>query len=203
MVDPDSSDEALMLDVAEGDELAFNALVERYERPLLNFIGRYVGEYHLARDLYQETFLRIYRAARTYNPARKFSTWLFQIAANLCIDELRRRKVLRPLEADLQADLALEGLSEMVQTHRLSRDKQRLATVEDPAQMVERKELTERVQAAIQALPSDDRLVLVLRHYQGFSYQEISEILQCPVGTVKSRLHYALQALKQRLLVEE
>lgn len=200
MVDPDRPDEVLMADVGGGDELAFNALVERYERPLLNFIYRFVGDPQLARDLYQETFLRVYRAARSYNPARRFSTWLFQIAANLCIDELRRRKVARVLELDLQANRAPEGFSEMRHAHPLVRYDWQSAAMEDPVEMVERKELSERVQAAIQALPADARVVLVLRHYQGLSYQEISDVLHCPVGTVKSRLHTALRALKHRLL---
>jgi RNA polymerase sigma-70 factor (ECF subfamily) len=200
MVDPDSPDEVLMADVGGGDELAFNMLVERYGRPLLNFIYRFVGDCQLARDLYQETFLRVYRAARSYHPARKFSTWLFQIAANLCIDELRRRRVARLLETNLGVDRAPEGLAALTEAHAALPHDWQSGAVEDPAQMAERKELSERVQAAIQALPADARVVLILRHYQGLSYQEISEIVHCPVGTVKSRLHYALQALKPRLL---
>ena len=202
MVEPDSPDEALMAHIGDGDVQAFHVLVDRYERPLLNFISRFVGDDQLARDLYQETFLRVYRAARSYNPAHRFSTWLFQIAANLCIDELRRRKVTRPLEVDLWAEEVSEGRGETPHIYPITdRDWQSAAT-EDPAEMVERKELSERVQAAVHALPADARLVLVLRHYQGLSYQEISGILHCPVGTVKSRLHYALQALKQHLLEE-
>lgn len=203
MIDQDSPDEVLMADIGSGDEQAFNTLVDRYERPLLNFISRFVGEDHLARDLYQETFLRVYRGGRSYNPARKFSTWLFQIAANLCIDELRRRKVIRPLEADLRGDHASEEVGETACARSLARPDWQSAAAEDPAQMLERKELTRWVQAAVHALPADAKLVLVLRHYQGLSYQEISEILHCPAGTVKSRLHYALQVLKRRLLKEE
>jgi RNA polymerase sigma-70 factor (ECF subfamily) len=199
MVDLDRPDETLMAEVGSGDDAAFNALVARYERPLLNFIYRFVGDPQLARDLYQETFLRVYRAARSYNPARRFSTWLFQIAANLCIDALRRRKVARLWELPPWAEQAPEGMGEAPQV----RSGWQTAAVEDPAQVVERKELSERVQEAVQALPADARLVLVLRHYQGLSYREISEVLRCPVGTVKSRLHYALQALKRRLLEAE
>lgn len=203
MVDPDRPDKVLMADAGGGDEEAFNALVERYERPLLNFIYRFVGDYQLAWDVYQETFLRVYRAARSYDPARKFSTWLFQIAANLSIDELRRCKVTRLLETNLGIDRAPEGLAAMTEAHAALQHDWQSAAVEDPAQVMEDKEQTERVQAAIQALPADARVVLVLRHYQGISYQEISDILHCPVGTVKSRLHNALQALKHHLLEQE
>jgi len=202
MVDPDRPDEVLMADVGGGDEVAFNALVERYERPLLNFIYRFVGDHQLARDLYQETFLRVYRAARSYDPSRKFSTWLFQIAANLCIDGLRRRKIARVLQVKLPQEQVPEELGEVVQAYPPFWDDWRSAASEDPAMMAERKELAERVQAAMHTLPADAKLVLVLRHYQGLSYQEISEIVHCPVGTVKSRLHHALHTLKRRLLEE-
>jgi len=184
------SDEALMEQFQAGDEQAFDILVERYEKPLFNFIYQFVRDYHLAEDLYQETFLRLYRAADRYDPSQKFSTWLYSIATHLCINAIKKRERERLyLEAEQVSTLEEVNAMKGGETEALS----------DPAGSAEQREMYRALQKALEALSADHRLVIVMRHYQGLNYKEISEILGCSLGTVKSRLHYALGQLQSTL----
>jgi RNA polymerase sigma-70 factor (ECF subfamily) len=160
------SDEELIGAVAGGDEQALETLCGRYQRPLYGFIARHTGGRDVD-DLYQETWLRVVRAAARFDRTRRFSTWLFQIAVNLCRDWHRRP----PLEAAEPS----EG-ERRVGTH-------------DPGARVEARLDAERLLAC---LPEPQRSVVILRYYQGFGEAETAEILGCPEGTVKSRLHNAL-----------
>jgi RNA polymerase sigma-70 factor (ECF subfamily) len=163
-----ATDEALIAAVAAGDEGALEQLCRRYERRLHRFLSRYTGGCD-ADDLYQETWLRAVRAAPRFDGSRRFSTWIFQIAVNLCRDWHRRRRTDPAAPADV-AELAVAD------AHR-------------------------RVEAAIDArrllaaLPEAQRSVVILRHYHGFSEADVAEILDCPRGTVKSRLHNAMARL--------
>jgi len=181
------TDEELMERVKAGDEQAFTLLIARYERPLLTFLSRFIGDSHLARDLYQEVFLRVYLKAKEYTPVRKFSAWLYRIAINLCIDELRRRKSAAAFDWD-----------SLLRGHPPDAP-EAMRETGDPFWQVERRELQTKIQQAVSGLPSDHRLIFLLKYYQGFSYEEIGELLQCPVGTVKSRVHTALVRLKSAL----
>ncbi len=182
--------EQLMEKVKTGDEEAFYILVKRYERPLFNFIFRMVEDYPLAEDLYQETFLHLYQSRARYDPAKKFSTWLYSIAAHLCLDKLRWRKRIRffSLETKMGRKEKSLCLGDILPS-----------AVCEPEVQLEKKEWAMEVQRALKSLSKEHRLVFIMRHYQGLSYQEISEILNCPVGTVKSRMHYALEHLKSKL----
>jgi RNA polymerase sigma-70 factor (ECF subfamily) len=160
------SDEELIGAVASGDERALETLCGRYQRPLYGFIARHTGGRDVE-DLYQETWLRVVRSAARFDRTRRFSTWLFQIAVNLCRDWHRRP----PLEA------VEPGEGE----HRMG--------AHDPAVRLEARLDAERLLAR---LPEAQRSVVILRYYQGFGEAETADILGCPEGTVKSRLHNAL-----------
>lgn len=186
------SDEILMARVLRGDEQAFSALVARYTHPLFALFTRLLDDRQLAEDLCQDTFLRIYQRAEEYDPTRPFSAWLYTIATRLGIDALRRRKKATALFTSLddQSRGQEEGkpLGETL-----------AGSGRDPGIELEKREEGMRVRKALATISPEARLVLILRHYQELSYQEISAVLDCPVGTVKSRLHYAIQSLRAAL----
>lgn len=164
-----ATDETLIAAVAWGDERALEQLCRRYERPLHRLLSRYTGG-HDVEDLYQDTWLRAVRAAPRFDTSRRFSTWLFQIAVNLCRDWHRRT---RPEVADP------EHMAE-------------LAVAPDARGQVE---AGIDVRRLLDALPEPQRSVVILRYYHGLSEADVAEILDCPRGTVKSRLHNAMVRL--------
>jgi RNA polymerase sigma-70 factor (ECF subfamily) len=159
------SDEALVGQVALGDEGALRELLRRWERPLANFLHRQTGGRDVE-DLYQEVWLRVVRAAARFDPARRFSTWLFQIAVNLCRDWRRR-----PPPEPLAGGVVPEG------AHLDATD-----AALDAAHL-------------LAELPAAQREVVVLRYYHDLSEDEVATILDIPKGTVKSRLHHAVARL--------
>jgi RNA polymerase sigma-70 factor (ECF subfamily) len=168
-----STDEELMVRVQAGDEGALAALMDRYQGPLYGFLNRRVGD-AAADDLFQESWLRVVRARDRFDPRRRFSTWIFQIANNLCRDRGRRRAVeARHLESLAQS-----------QRHEPAR------AAPPPV------ELRLDMRRRLDALPDRLREVLVLRYYQQLPERDIAEILGIPRGTVKSRLHAAVKALR-------
>jgi len=164
-----ATDETLIGAVARGDERALEQLCRRYERPLHRFLSRYTGG-HDVEDLYQDTWLRAVSAAPRFDTSRRFSTWLFQIAVNLCRDRHRRT---RPDATDP------EHMAE-------------LAVAPDTRTQVE---AGIDVRRLLDALPEAQRGVVILRYYHGLSEADVAEILDCPRGTVKSRLHNAMARL--------
>jgi RNA polymerase sigma-70 factor (ECF subfamily) len=168
--------------VVAGDEDAFAQLVARHEQALFNYLLRMTQDDALAADLMQETWLRVFQHAHRYDPTRTFSTWLLRIAHHCCLDALRSRQRLARRAAQA-LPLAPHP------THR--RD--------DPQASLLCQETLAAVRAAVQSLPEPHRAVFILRHYHGLSYAEISDIVQCSLGTVKSRLHYAVRHLQQTL----
>jgi len=172
------SDEDLMVRVQAGDEQALASLMGRWKSPLYGFLSRRADP-DAADDLFQETWLRLVRARQRFDPRRRFSTWLFQIANNLCRDRWRRRSVERR---------ALQAVREHAEV--LARP------APGPDEPVERSERRGRVLASLDALPERLREVLVLRYYQELSEKEIASVLGIPRGTVKSRLHAAANALR-------
>jgi RNA polymerase sigma-70 factor (ECF subfamily) len=170
-----------------GDERAYRELIERYERQVYSVAMRMVRVSEDAEDLTQETFVRMFKALDRYDPARPFPAWLFTIAARLSIDQLRRRRV---------------------KTVSLFRsepgsDEERVVEFADPGpgpeELAERREEQQSADRLIGSLPEHYRIVVVLRHHQGLSYEEISEALRLPLGTVKARIHRARALLKERL----
>jgi RNA polymerase sigma-70 factor (ECF subfamily) len=164
----------LMLRVKVGDPAAFAELYGLYQKPLVNYLFRLCFNRTLSEDLLQETFLRIWKAAATYEPTAKVSTYVFRIAHNLFLNEAAKRR-----------EIALEGADNELRA--------------DPASDLGRREIQGAVKKAIEGLPDGEREVLLLSEYNGFKYAEISEILAIPVGTVKSRMFSAMQRLKEAL----
>jgi RNA polymerase sigma-70 factor (ECF subfamily) len=164
----------LMLRVKGGDRDAFAELYSLFQKPVYNYLYRLAFNRAMAEDLLQEAFLRIWKAAPSWEPAAKVSTWIFRIAHNLFLNEAarRREKSIETPEAEMRAD---------------------------PASDLNRRELRSAVQKAIEALPEGERECLLLSEYNGFKYAEIAEILGIPVGTVKSRMFSAVQHLREAL----
>jgi len=185
------ADGELMLNYGEGDEAAFELLYRKYEKPVLDFIFRMVMSADEAENLCQETFFRVVRARKNYQVTATFKTWLFQIALNLCRDRQRRMKHRSHLS--LNAPVRAQN----------DRDDELQDILADPSpdldRRVETAELGALVQRAIAALPEDEHLVVVLKEYQGLEFSEIAEIMDCPVGTLKSLNHRAHEKLRKTL----
>ena len=184
---PEPADEVIIQHVLAGDRNAFETLVERHNRPIFNYIYRMVGSADLAADLTQEVFLKVYTALATFDPSYRFTTWLYRIASNRVIDHLRRRRmILVPLDA-AAAD-SLPGTLREVACHRPG-----------PEDDLLDRESAGEVAGAIATLPREYRELIVLRHFQHRSYDEIAAIKGSPLGTVKNRLFRAREALRRRI----
>lgn len=181
----DLSDVEILAEVTAGDIDAYGKIVARYRGRLYNFVFRFVGDRETAEDIVQETFLRAFRKRKEYRAIANFSTWLFTIAGNLAKSELRRRKRWRlfSLHRDEESDTGMELPDESFRPDKVAESS--LADVQ--------------IQEAIVSLPENYRQVILLRDVEGMSYQEISEIVDCPVGTVKSRVNRARLKLQQKL----
>ena len=192
---PDLDDE-LMERYRAGDENAFTLLVRRHQQPLVNFIARFINDRDGAEDLAQETFIRIFKASRRYQPGRAhFKTWMYHIASNLCKNELRNRGRRDRYRVDNVVDSSDEGDAEQIDLiERAPAD----ASFQ-PEVALERKELDDAIQMAIAELPEQYRVPLILRDLQGLSYDEISETLELRDGTTKSRINRARLMLKDKL----
>jgi RNA polymerase sigma-70 factor (ECF subfamily) len=178
-VDPDT---ALVLACRRGDGEAFAALIARHRDGVYSFVRHVVGHEADAQDLAQEAFVRAYAALDRFRAGAPFEPWLYTIAANLCRSHLRKAR-WRPwsLDAFRQADELPASRSA------------------DPAHVAEERDQSRRLQAAIQALPAEQRIIVVLHHLRGHTYQEISTIIGLPVSTVEHRLRAARKALRHSL----
>ncbi len=176
-VPEERSDEDLMVQIQSGDEAALADLMARFQGPLFGFLNRRVGS-SVSDDLFQETWIRVVKARDRFDPRRRFSTWLFQIANNLCRDRGRRLVVERRYQ---------QGLVE--------------AERSEPAPRSMSPEFADRrdMMGHLDALPEAMREILILRYYQDLSEREIAEVLGIPKGTVKSRAHAAVRALRAEI----
>ncbi len=172
--------------ILKGRSELFSTLLDRYQRPIFNFVYRFFGNYDIAEDLTQETFVRCYQFLHSYDPKRKFSTWLYTVAKNLCIDHLKKHRPGR--------DLSLEQVLPAVE----GKDPERKAS-EDPQLLCIRNEEDNRLLRALSNLEASRRIVLILYYFQGLSYQEISQALSVPITTVKIRIFRAKKALVEAL----
>ncbi len=178
------TDEQLLAHYREGDRESFALLLQRYQRELYHFLVRFMGDRVLADDVFQETFLQVHQSAGQFDQTRRFRPWLFTIAANKARDMIRSIN-RRPTTA-LQASLSHSGEfgGEFIDL---------LQTADNlPGDSLERHELQEKVQLTIQHMPEHLREILLLSYFHQFPYKQISEILEIPLGTVKSRLHAAI-----------
>ena len=175
----------------KGDVEAFEILVERHQKKMINIAYRMLGDYDEACDVVQEAFLAAYKSLNKFKAEAKFSTWLYRIVVNYTKNHLKQRKNLaRHESASLNESADGQGGS----TACLS-----VASAGNPAELLEQREREAHVQRCISALDVEYREVLVMRDIQGFSYEEIRDVLQIPDGTVKSRLSRARNALKDCL----
>lgn len=171
----------------EGDERAYRLIVERYQARVFSLAWRMVRQREDAEDLTQETFVRMFRAAARYDPTRPFAAWLFTIASRLCIDHIRRRRL-----PSISLSMSEPGSSE-----------ERQMDIEDPGlqpdDVTSRNEEERRTQDLIDSLPPHYRIVVMLRHQEDLSYDEIAAALDMPLGTVKARIHRARALLRGRI----
>jgi len=162
----------------QGDGQAFGELVEKHRPGVLNVVYRMCGDPQLAEEAAQEAFLRAWQNLRRYNPKFAFRNWVYRIALNLAIDRLRRRT----------ETVAIDTLREILTVE-----------TDGPEATLERHEQAEQVRQAVLDLPPTSRAALILREYEGLTYQEIADALDIPIGTVMSRLNYARGQLRESL----
>ena len=185
-------DEQLMERYVKGDVRAFQTLVDRYSGPIFNFIVRRCGgNRERAEDLLQETFLRVIRRSETFRSESKFTTWLYTIARNLCVDALRRAGYRNHASLDKPLSRGESSGATLLDTFA---DKG-----PDPGAQTQDQRFRSALQAALDTLPEDQRDVFVMREFQGLKFREIGDIIDIPENTVKSRMRYALQGLRKEL----
>src|SRR5580658_4352996 len=187
-VQPDP-DAVLMLRVKRGDRAAFTQLVEKYKQPVMNFVYRSLRDEAEAEDVAQNVFLQVYKSRVRYQRTAKFSTWLFTIARNLCLNELRRRS-RHPAESIEEAHVEHED-----QPRQQYEDKSHIAA---PERLLHG-ELAQKIEEALAGLPENQRTAILLCRQDELSYEEISEVLDCSLSATKSLIHRGREALKEKL----
>jgi len=187
-MDSELSSEDLMARIAKGDEDAFEILVSRHQTSVLNLIYRFIGDRTQAKDLAQEVFLRVWQAARGYEPRAKFTTWICRITANLCLNELksaRRKKWFQFLRSGEDREKTTEDVL--------------LDSSPSPEELLLSREQSRKISDALQSLPENQRVAIILKRYDDLSYQEIAKILNCSVSAVESLLVRAKRTLQEKL----
>jgi RNA polymerase sigma-70 factor (ECF subfamily) len=187
---PDPPDETLMLRYQQGDRAAFAVLVRRHQGPLFNFAVRQVRVPQVAEDVVQETFVRVVQSAAEFKHEARFTTWVYTITRNLCIDQLRKRALRKHPSLDQARGEEGDGptLGEQTADPRASVEREATGT-----------ELKERIALAVDKLPDDQREVFLMRELSNLPFKEIAEITNVPENTVKSRMRYALERLQEAL----
>ena len=184
-----NEDTTLMLRTKEGDQAAFKDLVEKHKLSILNLCLRFTGNKPDAEDLSQDVFIRIYEAAPRYEVKAAFTTWMYRIAVNLCLNYQRRKKLL--------TFFSFDSNNNSEQNHQKKIPD--IISSERPDTDFERMERAQFIQDAIQSLPENQRTVVVLYRYQNLSYQEIADTLETSISAVESRLFRAKINLKKKL----
>lgn len=185
------TDQEVVLLARSGREAAYRELIRRYERPVFALLFRMVRDRELAEDLSQETFIKALNAIESYRPEFKFSSWIFKIANNAAIDHLRRREL---------DTLSLDGSPHAETPEAMQATALQIgARQESPLDTVEAKELGSEIETAIGRLRPEYRSCILLRHVEGRAYEEIAEILDLPLGTVKTYIHRARNELRVAL----
>ncbi|MGQ0613202.1 MAG: RNA polymerase sigma factor [Planctomycetaceae bacterium] len=184
------SDVDLMLAFQAGDESAYSVLVQRHENSVMSLTYRYLGNRADAEDLSQEVFLRIYRARKRYRPEAKFTTWLYRVAANACLNEMRRRKTRATHGASPLREAGEEEGAAPAATGDAGAG---------PVEALAREELRGQVRAAVDALPERQRLALLMNKFHGLGYEELAQTLELSVPAVKSLLTRARENVRARI----
>lgn len=184
-----SDNEKILLKKARnGDIEAFELLIEDYQKKAFNVAYRMMGNSEDANDLVQEALIRIFKSIKNFKEQSSFSTWVYRIVTNVCLDELRRRKNKFTISIDEDIQLEDGNVKRQIESEGPT-----------PEESLESKEIQDIVTKAIEELSNEHKTVIVLRDIQGFSYDEISDIMKCPEGTVKSRINRARKALREIL----
>ncbi|MCD6407029.1 RNA polymerase sigma factor [Candidatus Aerophobetes bacterium] len=186
-MDPDAS---LMLQFKNGDISSFEELVKKHKQNVINIIYHFIGDKEEAEDLAIEVFLRVYQAREKYKPTAKFTTWLYKITTNLCLNKIRGKERHHTI-----------SLNKPVSTEK--EEKELLEEIADPSpspqKILEEREKKALIRKAIDSLPKKQKIATILRVYEGLSYKEISEILSCSVKSVERSLYWARNNLKEKL----
>jgi RNA polymerase sigma-70 factor, ECF subfamily len=180
--------EALIEKVAQGDGSAFKTLIERHQNQILNLAHRILFDRQKSEDIAQEVFLKVWQAANTYRQDSKFTTWLYRITVNLCLNEVKSQRRWSWLRY-----LHLSRSSDQIETER---QVDRSPTAEE---LVIAQELNQQITEALQSLPENQRIALILKRYNDLSYDEISRVLDCSVSAVEGLLVRAKRAVKASL----
>lgn len=185
------SDVSLMLEFQKGDISSFEKLLQKHKESIINIIYQFIGERDEAEDLAVEVFLRVYRAAKKYQAKAKFTTWLYKITTNLCLNEIRKKAKLQTISLSKPISAGEEKEEELIE---------KIAdAAPSPQQILEKKERNALIRKAIDSLPAKQRMATILQIYEGLSYKEISRILGCSVKSVERRLYWARTNLKEKL----
>ena len=181
-----ASDRELVAIAVDGLDGSFEELVRRYQRPIAAYVYRMVGNYESALDLTQEIFIKVYNSLSRYRAEFKFSTWIYKIAHNAAVDHLRRTSTR---EQSLVAGTESDSFELPIESSHLT-----------PEQESERKERRGEIESVVRALPANYRELIILRHSQDLSYEEIVEVTGLPLGTVKNRLFRAREMMRQQFV---
>ena len=186
----DEADEVLMVAYQKGDVRAFEILLTRHRKPVYNFILRYVGSRETAEDLMQETFLRVIKGAEAYQRQAKFTTWLYTIARNLCVDQSRRAKhrKAQSLDAPMNSSADSGTLLDVLPSSDMGSDRKAV-----------NRQLHQRMHEALARLSEEQREVFLMREFLDMPFKEIADVVGVPENTVKSRMRYALEKLRLEL----
>lgn len=185
------TDQEIVALAREGREAAYRELIRRYERPVFSLILRMVRDRQLAEDLAQETFIKALNAIASYRPEFKFSSWIFKIANNAAIDQLRRREV---------DTLSIDGAPNATSADDIEATALQVGDKgETPLAELEARELGTHIERAIARLRPEYRSCIMLRHVEGLAYEEIAQLLDLPLGTVKTYIHRARHELRDML----
>lgn len=180
-------DQDLVLRVQQGDKSAYDLLVIKYQHKIIQLVNRYVKDPSEAQDVAQETFIKAYRALGNFRGDSAFYTWLYRIAINTAKNYLVAR-TRRGSDSELDID-------DEEQVHNINE----LKGLDTPEQLLLNDEIIETIKSAIEKLPEEMRIAITLREFEGMSYEEIAEAMDCPVGTVRSRIFRAREAIDSKL----
>lgn len=179
------SDDYLVLKSQRGDAKSFELLILKYQRRIFNVIYRIVRDQNIVEDLAQDTFLNAYNSIKNFKRQSSFYTWIYRVAVNISLNYLAKQKKLKTVDDTI---METEDIVEKMSTYDVS-----------PEKSLGSKESTSIIFKAINKLPDDMRIAVMLRDYEGLSYQEVSEVMDCPIGTVRSRIFRGRAILKETL----
>ncbi len=180
-------DEELIKNCALGDTGAFDLLFKKYAKPLTHFIYNIIYDKERAEDIFQDTFLKVFENSDKFNDKFRFSTWIYRIALNLSINELKRINRQNKIWINPSRDVFKKPETDYLVNY---------SDNIDPQDILQKKESEDQLKSAIEKLPGTKKLAFILKFYQHKNYEEIAKIMECSVGTVKSRIHYAVEKLQ-------